>query len=47
MIGYFDEHTYGTIHNLSAILFFTSVGVYAWILSAVMNANKDKFPEDE
>lgn len=43
-IGYFDEHTYGTIHGICAVLFFLSVGVYAWILSSVMTSNKMKFP---
>ena len=47
MIGYFDEHTYSTVHGISAVLFFLSVGVYAWILSNVLNANKDKFPVEE
>jgi len=47
MIGYFDEHTYSTIHGISAVLFFLSVGVYAWILSNVLNANKDKFPVED
>jgi len=47
MIGYFDEHTYSTIHGVSAVLFFLSVGVYAWILSSVLNEHKDKFPVEE
>jgi len=47
MIGYFDEHTYSSIHGVSAVLFFLSVGVYAWILSGIMNSNKDKFPKEE
>jgi hypothetical protein len=43
-IGFFDEHTHGTIHNCLAILFFLSVGVYAFILGGIMEDNKIKFP---
>jgi len=47
MIGFFDEHNFGTIHGICAVLFFLSVGLYAWILGGVMSNNKDKFPEDQ
>jgi len=47
MIGYFDEHNYGTIHGISAVLFFGSCGIYAFIIGGVMTKNKDKFPTDE
>jgi hypothetical protein len=46
-IGFFDEHTYGNIHNVLAVLFFSSVGVYAFILGGVMSDNIDKFPESQ
>ena len=46
-IGYFDEHTYGNIHNVLAVLFFGSVGLYAFIISNVMSSNKDLFPQDQ
>jgi len=46
MVGYFDEHNYSTIHGISAGAFFISVSFYAWILSGIMEANKEKFPQD-
>ena len=39
LIGYFDEHTYGTIHGIMAVLFFGSVGIYAFIIGGVMQDN--------
>jgi len=44
-IGYFDEHAYPTIHGTMAILFFGSVGIYAWIIGSVMQDNLNSFPE--
>jgi len=46
-IGFFDEHTYGTVHGICAVLFFGSVGIYAFIIGGIMGSNKDKFPEEE
>jgi len=43
-IGFFDEHTYGNMHNVLATLFFGSVGIYAWIIAGIMSENKLKFP---
>ena len=44
-IGYFDEHRYATIHGICAILFFGSVGIYAFIIGSVMQSNLNSFPE--
>jgi len=46
-IGFFDEHTYGNIHNCLAVLFFGSVGIYAFIIGGVMQDNKKKFPVEQ
>jgi len=40
-IGYFDEHTYMTMHGACAILFFASVGIYSFMVADVMNKNLD------
>ena len=45
--GYMDEKTYPIIHVINATLFFISMGLYAWLLAAVMNNNLDKFPEED
>jgi hypothetical membrane protein len=45
-IGYFDEHAYATIHGFSAILFFASVGFYAWIIGGIMQDNIESFPQE-
>jgi len=46
-IGFFDEHTYGNIHNLCAILFFASVGIYAFIIGGIMQSNLKSFPANQ
>lgn len=46
-IGFFDEHTWGTIHGLCATLFFGSVGIYAFLISGIMESNMDKFPRGD
>jgi len=46
-IGFFDEHNYSSIHGIMAVLFFGSVGIYAFIIGGVMQKNKDKFPESQ
>jgi len=46
-IGFFDEHTWGTIHGIMAVLFFASVGIYAWIIGGIMNDNLLKFPTSQ
>jgi len=46
-IGYFDEHNYSNIHNVSAVLFFGSVGIYAFIIGGIMQDNIDKFPQSQ
>jgi hypothetical protein len=46
-IGFFDEHTYGTIHGICAVLFFGSVGIYAFLIGGIMQDNINSFPESQ
>lgn len=46
-IGYFDEHTYSTIHGTMAGLFFISVCLYGYMIAGIMDRNRNIFPESE
>jgi hypothetical protein len=45
-IGYFDEIAYGNLHNVLAVLFFGSVGIYAFMIGGIMEENMRSFPVD-
>jgi len=47
LIGFFDEHNYGYIHNPLAVVFFSATGLYAWIMAYSMAKNADKFPAED
>eukprot|EP00347_Sterkiella_histriomuscorum_P005602 403355972 len=43
LIGVFDEHQWGTIHGICAVLFFGCFGVYCILLGKYLADNKAKF----
>jgi hypothetical membrane protein len=46
-IGFFDEHTYPTIHVICAFCIFGSIAIYAFIIGGIMRENAFKFPLDQ
>lgn len=47
MIGIFDESRWGTLHGISAGIFFIGFLIYGTLLAKHLYANKEKFPAEE
>ena len=47
MVGIFDEKAWGTLHGISAGIFFGCFGIYCYLLGHYLYNNKDKFPASE
>lgn len=47
LVGIFDEHQFGKIHGMCALIYFGGIGIYSFFLARTFNTHKSVYPAED